>query len=333
MIDVSPKEPTQRVAVAEGYFYAKLETIKRIKDKTLPKGDVLVLAEVAGITGAKQTSFILPLCHPLNLDAVRIYCEVVEYNIKPVVCEVSCFGKTGVEMEALSGVNAALLCLYDLTKNIDPDLEIGDIFLRTKTGGKSGSWLNPKLKKDIENLTNIEENNNTKNFKKPEKISSQFEDLKFAVITTSDRVSKGEAEDISGRVIIDVMTSLGAHFVEKIVVPDEIEQIREQIIFNIKQNRVPLLIITGGTGAGPRDVTPEAIASLSARELSGIGELMRKEGSYITNKAWLSRSGAYVFDGALILSLPGSPKAVKENLEIIYSLIPHLLKIIKGEGH
>jgi molybdopterin biosynthesis enzyme MoaB len=80
-------------------------------------------------------------------------------------------------------------------------------------------------------------------------------------------------------------------------------------------------------------VTPEALTALPARLLSGVGELMRKEGALITSKAWLSRAGAYVYDGSLILSLPGSPKAVKENLEIVQELIPHLLKMAKGEGH
>lgn len=343
MIDVSPKEPTQRVAVAEGHFYAKAETIKRIKEKSLPKGDVLSLAEVAGITGAKQTSFILPLCHPLALDAVRISCEVEENNSKPgvkVLCEVSCYGKTGVEMEALSGVNAALLCLYDLTKNIDPVLEIGDIFLRTKTGGKTGNWLNPRLKsqnnKEVIRQEKVKvevTQGNTVDKAEDKVLSTGYEGLRFAVLTTSDRSSRGETEDISGVVIKEVLTEWGASFTEKAVVPDDIDKIKTQVVYNVKELRVPLVIITGGTGAGPRDVTPEALISLQARLLSGIGELMRKEGSAITNKAWLSRAGAYVYEGALILSLPGSPKAVKENLEIVQNLIPHLLKMIKGEGH
>jgi molybdenum cofactor biosynthesis protein MoaC len=319
MIDVSSKEPTQRVAVAQGHFYAKPETISRIKEKTLPKGDVLSLAEVAGITGAKQTSFILPLCHPLALDAVRVRCEVEDSGAKPgvkVTCEVSCYGKTGVEMEALSGVNAALLCLYDLTKNIDPVLEIGDIFLRTKTGGKTGNWVNPRLREA--QITNP---------------ATGYEGLRFSVITTSDRSSRGETEDISGVVIKDILVALGGQFTEKAVVPDEINKIKERVIYDIKELRVPLIVITGGTGAGPRDVTPEALITLPARLLSGVGELMRKEGANITAKAWLSRTGAYVFDGTLILSLPGSPKAVKENLQIVQNLIPHLLKMVKGEGH
>jgi molybdenum cofactor biosynthesis protein MoaC len=334
MIDVSPKEPTQRVAVAEGHFYAKAETIKRIKEKSLPKGDVLALAEVAGITGAKQTSFILPLCHPLALDAVRISCEVEENKSKPgvrVLCEVSCYGKTGVEMEALSGVNAALLCLYDLTKNIDPVLEIGDIFLRTKTGGKTGNWLNPRLESQNAKAEIGHDKTAIKSLDKV--VSTGYEGLRFAVLTTSDRASRGETEDVSGVVIKDMLTTWGASFAEKAVVPDDIEKIKTQIDYNVKELRVPLVIITGGTGAGPRDVTPEALNSLQARLLSGIGELMRKEGSAITNKAWLSRAGAYVYEGSLILSLPGSPKAVKENLEIVQNLIPHLLKMIKGEGH
>jgi molybdenum cofactor biosynthesis protein MoaC len=321
MIDVSPKEPTQRVALAEGHFYAKPETIQRIKEKSLPKGDVLALAEVAGIIGAKQTSAILPLCHPLNLDAIRISCEVQDLQSHPqikkpgvkVLCEVSCFGKTGVEMEALCGANAALLCLYDLTKNIDPVLEIGDIFLRTKTGGKTGDWINPSMQGS--------------------KPNTGYENLKFSVLTTSDRASRGECEDLSGTLIQESLTELGAFFVHRNIVPDEIIKIQNQVLIDIREQRIQVVIITGGTGAGPRDVTPEALIALPSRLMSGLGEMMRSQGSKITEKAWLSRAGAYVFEGSLILSLPGSPKAVKENLEIVQQLIPHLLKMIKGEGH
>lgn len=327
MIDVSPKEATQRVAVAEGHFYAKPETIQRIKEKSLPKGDVLALAEVAGITGAKQTSLILPLCHPLNLDAVRVSCEVQDKLTTPAItrpgvrvrCEVSCFAKTGVEMEALSGVHAALLCIYDLTKNIDPVLEIGNIFLRTKTGGKTGNWINPRLQNDPIII-------------KDTKLKG-YENLKFSVLTTSDRASRGEAEDVSGEIIKEMFTSFGAVFLHKKIVADSVEQIQKQVLYDIRECRVPLVVITGGTGAGPRDVTPEALSSLPARLMSGIGEMMRTQGSLITEKAWLSRAGAYVFEGSLILSLPGSPKAVRENIQIVQQLVPHLLQMIKGEGH
>src|SRR3989338_5445635 len=110
MVDVGAKADTQRRALASGRFFASKETILAIKEKRVPKGDALALAEVAGIQGAKRTAELLPLCHPLALNAVRIWSEVEENSIR-VFCEASSCGKTGVEMEALTGVSAALLSI------------------------------------------------------------------------------------------------------------------------------------------------------------------------------------------------------------------------------
>src|ERR1035437_5066221 len=109
MIDIGGKIDTQRRAVASGVFYADRSTILRIKEKTLPKGDVLTLSEVAGIQGAKKTADLLPLCHPLSLSSVRVWHDISEDQVR-VYCEAKTLGKTGVEMEALCGVTAALLC-------------------------------------------------------------------------------------------------------------------------------------------------------------------------------------------------------------------------------
>lgn len=142
MIDIGGKRDTLRRAVASGIIFAKPATISRIRERTLPKGDVLMLAEVAGIQGAKKTSDLLPLCHPLALTSVRVWHEMGDDHVR-VFCEARTVGKTGVEMEALSGVNAALLCIYDLTKGIDPVLRLGEIKLEVKEGGKSGQWVHP----------------------------------------------------------------------------------------------------------------------------------------------------------------------------------------------
>ena len=141
MIDVGRKRPTRRCAVACGTIHMNRAAFEAIQNETLPKGDVLALAEAAGIMGAKKTSDLLPMCHPLPLEQVTIQCELNELeNSVTVYAQVIAFAKTGVEMEALSGVNTALLTLWDLTKGVDPNLAIEGVSLLVKMGGKSGVW-------------------------------------------------------------------------------------------------------------------------------------------------------------------------------------------------
>ena len=115
-----------------------------IKTKKMPKGDPLAIAEVSGINGVKKTSELIPLCHPLSLDHISIHSEINEpKNSITVYCLVSANSKTGVEMEALSGVNSALLAIYDLSKIVEPNLKITNTKLLLKSGGKKGLWINP----------------------------------------------------------------------------------------------------------------------------------------------------------------------------------------------
>ena len=110
----------------------------------MPKGDPLSIAEVAGINGVKKTSELIPLCHPLSLDHISIHSEINESKNSVIVyCLVSANSKTGVEMEALSGVNSALLAIYDLSKIVEPNLKIQNTKLLIKSGGKRGLWINP----------------------------------------------------------------------------------------------------------------------------------------------------------------------------------------------
>jgi len=144
MIDVSNKATTHRKALAVGEIILTAEIIALIKKKSMPKGDPLTVAEVSGISGVKKTSELIPLCHPLSLDHISIHTEINEPKNKVVVyCLVSANSKTGVEMEALSGVNSALLAIYDLSKIVDPNLKITNTKLLVKSGGKKGLWINP----------------------------------------------------------------------------------------------------------------------------------------------------------------------------------------------
>ena len=144
MVDVSDKTITHRKALASGEILLGSKIIDMIKNKKMPKGDPLSIAEVAGINGVKKTSELIPLCHPLSLDHISLHAEINdEKNSVIVYCLVSANSKTGVEMEALSGVNSALLAIYDLSKIVEPNLKITNTKLLVKSGGKKGLWINP----------------------------------------------------------------------------------------------------------------------------------------------------------------------------------------------
>ena len=157
MIDVSDKNITHRKALATGEIFLSAEIVKLIKDKKMPKGDPLSIAEVSGINGVKKTSELIPLCHPLPLAHISLHTEINEKKNSIVVyCLVSANSKTGVEMEALSGVTSALLAIYDLSKIVEPNLKISNTKLLVKSGGKKGLWINPDgIPDKIKNILKI----------------------------------------------------------------------------------------------------------------------------------------------------------------------------------
>ena len=157
MIDVSSKKKTFRRALGSGKIFVGEEVFNLIKNKKMPKGDPLSIAEVSGINGVKKTSELIPLCHPLSLDHISLHTEINEKKYSIVVyCLVSANSKTGVEMEALSGVNSALLTIYDLSKIVEPNLKITNTKLLIKSGGKKGLWINPDgIPDKIKNTLNL----------------------------------------------------------------------------------------------------------------------------------------------------------------------------------
>ena len=144
MVDVSSKKETFRRALASGKIYVGNEVFNLIKNKNMPKGDPISLAEVSAVLGVKKTSELIPLCHPLTIDhtATKIIMNEKDKSLE-VYCVVSTHAKTGVEMEAIMGVNAALITIYDLSKIINPHLKIENVKLLIKEGGKNGLWKNP----------------------------------------------------------------------------------------------------------------------------------------------------------------------------------------------
>jgi cyclic pyranopterin monophosphate synthase len=141
MVDVSEKDATERLATAKGSVYMAPATLALIRDRGVKKGDVLTVAQLAGIMGAKRTPDLIPLCHPLALTSVKVELQLdAARNAVDISATCKLVGKTGVEMEALTAVSVAALTVYDMVKAADKSMRIGDIRLVHKSGGKSGTY-------------------------------------------------------------------------------------------------------------------------------------------------------------------------------------------------
>ena len=321
MADVRRKRVTARRAVAIGELNAGPAAFAQIVERRLPKGDAMVMAEIAGLQGAKNASQLMPLCHPLPLEYIDVRCEpITERHAVRVYCEVATFARTGVEMEALAGASAALLTLYDLTKPVEPALSIGGVRLLFKEGGKKGLWLHPDGMSDAERDHYI-----------PRGVT-KLDNVSAAVITLSDRASRGEYSDASGPLLVERLRELGANVSDVELHPDEPGPLAERLRALAEQG-VQLVLCTGGTGLGPRDRTPEALAIVADRHIDGIGELFRSESSQHTPLAWLSRAQAVLIDTTLVIALPGSAKAVAQGMDILAPILAHALSMAAGGGH
>jgi len=161
----------------------------------------------------------------------------------------------------------------------------------------------------------------------------EIKTIQVAVLTSSDRCSRGEAEDVSGKLVSDMMKTIGGRTAAYDIVPDEIAAIKEKLLHYCDTLKVNVAITTGGTGFSFRDVTPEATGQVIEKNIPGLPELMRAEGLKKTKKAVLSRGIAGIRGNTILINLPGSPKAVKESLEAILDLIPHSLQMLEGGKH
>lgn len=150
MVDVGEKADTDRTAVAKGSIVMSRECFEKVSEGTMKKGDVLGVARVAGIMGAKKTSELIPLCHQLALTKLSVEFVMKEASCEiQAVCTAKTTGRTGVEMEALTGVTVALLTIYDMCKAVDRTMQMGRIYLEEKSGGKSGEFRNPGCSADL----------------------------------------------------------------------------------------------------------------------------------------------------------------------------------------
>ena len=298
MIDVSDKPESLRSAIAQAVLEFDNSIYDAIKDGNSPKGNIFEIARIAGTLGAKKTFDIVPYCHPIPIDDIKVDLTIESNRIKIKVMVKSVW-KTGVEMEALTGATVAALSVYDILKPLKRSLSINNITILEKKGG-TGDF--------------IEE------FK---------ENLYAVVLTISD--SRNKDQDKSGKLIMNVLNKFGFTIVEYKIIPDEIETIENELkIFSDNKKKVDIIITTGGTGASSRDVTPEATRKTLDKEMSGIVENLRHYGQKRTPLSMLSRGVAGIRGKTLIVNLPGSPLAVTQSLNALFPGVIHIFKIIGG---
>ena len=290
------------MATAQAIVHVSSEkTIEAVKNKTIPKGDVLEIARAAGLFAVKKTSDVIPDCHPLPIESTSISYEISGMEIK-ILIEVKTIYKTGVEVEAMHGASIIALTIYDMLKPIDKGIEIHSIKLLEKSGGKS----------DYKNIIKRE--------------------LTSAVIVCSDSISNGEKTDKSGKYITEKLADLGIHIKEFDIIPDDQDQIREKAI-QYANAGIDLILFTGGTGLSSRDKSPEAVLSVVDREIPGIMEIARSYGQERMPFSMLSRGVAGLKGHSLILTFPGSVNAVRDYLNALFPFVLHLFNVMEGEGH
>jgi len=299
MVDVTDKVVTTRIAKAEGKIFMLPETILAIQNDALPKGNVLTTAKISGIQSAKKTAEIIPMCHQLNLSFVDIEFEMQD-NVILIKSIVKTKEATGVEMEALSAVSSAALTIYDMCKAVDKTMIIGEIKLVKKVGGKSDNV--------VEYRPNV------------------------GVITLSDSISSGQGEDKSGPILIDGFSNVGCVVNHHEIFPDGSEKLVPTIQDWVKDG-VELIITTGGTGLGPRDLTIETLEKIFDSKLPGVEQALHAYGRGKVTTAMLSRLIAGVVDGAIVICLPGSTGAAKDALKVLIPTVFHSFHMMKGEKH
>ena len=316
MRDITHKQISLRTAKAIGVIFCSSETIGLIQSNQLPKGNLFDVARAAAFMGAKSTPQLLPHCHPVTIDGMDVEFEILNKELHEdlfpshtlertgivIKGEAKSIGRTGIEMEILTGVSVAALEIYDMLKPVDTELEIGSIKLLEKKGGKS---------------------DRKKFFATPPVC---------AVLVCSDSNAEGKREDKSGKMIMEMLKQVNANVKHYEVVSDDKEKIQKRIKDWVAED-VAFIFTTGGTGLGPRDNTVAAVKEILERDADGITEAIRSYGQMRTPLAMMSRGVAGSIAQTLIVTLPGSTDGARESLEAILPAVFHERKMMKGGGH
>ncbi|MBX2974445.1 MAG: bifunctional molybdenum cofactor biosynthesis protein MoaC/MoaB [Flavobacteriales bacterium] len=296
MIDITHKPTTLREATATALVtVSDPATIAAVKEKRVPKGDVLESARVASLFGVKKTHELIPDCHPLPIEHAECTFAIGDMEII-VTMRVRTIYRTGVEVEAMHGASVAALTIYDMLKPIDKGVAIGGIRLLEKKGGKS-DWND--------------------RFDTP---------VKAAVLVISDGVASGKKEDKAGAAIVERLLKLDVAVAGQTVVADEPEAIAAQVRA-WSGSGIDLILTTGGTGLSLRDRTPEAIVPLLDREVPGIMEAARNYGQERMPWAMMSRGVAGMVGRTLVITLPGSTRGAQETMDALFPFVLHVVKV------
>ncbi|HQR93850.1 MAG: bifunctional molybdenum cofactor biosynthesis protein MoaC/MoaB [Bacteroidetes bacterium 24-39-8] len=302
MVNITHKSDTLRKATATAIVQlSNIATVEAIKHNQVPKGDVFSFAKVAAFFAIKKTSDMIPDCHPLPVEYSDVRFAINDLQIQ-IEVEVHTIYKTGVEVEAMHGASIAALTLYDMLKPLDKGIEILQVKLLEKTGGKSDKkWLPTK-------------------------------GINAAVIVCSDSVFQQKATDKAGLAFIEKLKTHAVETTHYEIVPDESIAI-EQVFQKLIQDKISLLIFVGGTGVSPRDISVETIRPLLDKELPGVMETARSYGQERMPFAMLSRSIAGTVGDSLVLCLPGSTNAAKEYADALFPQVLHVFNMLDAAGH
>lgn len=302
MVNITHKSSTLRQAIASAILKVSSQaTIDAIEQRKVPKGDVFEFSRAAGLLAIKKTSDVIPDCHPLPIEYAAITHRIDGLNII-IRVEVHTIYKTGVEVEAMHGASVVALTMYDMLKPLDKGIEISTIRLEEKKGGKT----------DMKYA-----------------ISDQ---VKTAVIICSDSVSAGINDDLTGERMAQKLITYNIALTKREVITDDFSIIQAKAR-ELADAGYQLVLFAGGTGLGPRDQTPEALAPLLDREVPGIMETARNYGQQRMPYAMLSRGIAGFIGDMLVLTLPGSPRGAEETMDALFPHILHIFKAAEGVRH
>lgn len=301
MVNITHKNTTLRKAIATAVVtVSDPATIQAVRERKIPKGDVFEFSRAAGLLAIKKTSDVIPDCHPLPVEYAAITADTEGLDII-ITVEVHTIYKTGVEVEAMHGAAITALTMYDMLKPVDKGIVIGTIKLSNKEGGKSS-------------------------FKKDQLA------LKCAVVVCSDTVSRNEKNDTAGKKVIEKLKLHGLETATYDVIPDSFDIIQSKLNMLTKE-QYDLIVFTGGTGASPRDNTPDAIRPLLSRELPGVMETARQYGQQRMPYAMLSRGVAGFVNDSLVITLPGSVNGASETIDALFPQLLHVFDVKKGNRH
>jgi cyclic pyranopterin monophosphate synthase len=309
--DITEKNTSLRTAKAIAVLYCSEEIVKMAVEKKIPKGDIFEFARAAGYYAAKNTSNLIPHCHPVAIHSLSFEFEpltddiISSHGLKKasgflITGLAKCIDRTGIEMEILTGVSLCALTMYDILKPLDATLEITSIKLLEKTGGKS----------------------DRRYFNTPPSC---------AVLICSTDIHAGKKEDRAGKQALTIFKSYGIENVDYQLLPNNFEAIKESLQQLIEKNTAYIFTI-GGTGLGAGEYAVEAVESIIERPAEGLADAIRSHGLERSRMAMMSRLVAGTVGVTTIVTLPGSSSGVADALHALLPAVFHVQKMLQGGG-